>query len=221
MSRVSHELRTPLHTILGFSELLAEETNGRLSAKQKKFLEHIQQDADHLLGMIDDILDFNRGGAGALSLSTTSLPLLAAVTEAVDAIRPHAKSRSVSIHAGREPDLRVMADPMRLRQILYNLLNNALKFTHAGGKVTVDAKVEGDLVKITVCDTGIGIAPEECAHIFEKFYQVVNAGAQSPEGTGLGLAICRQLVELQGGTIWVTSELGKGSQFHFTLPQSL
>ncbi len=221
VSSVSHELRTPLHTIIGFSELLAEETKGPLNPKQKKFLHHIQHDAEHLLTLIDDILDLNRGGAGALSLYTASLSLLASVTEAEDAIRPHAKTRSVMIRKGDHLDLRVMADPMRLRQIFYNLLNNAVKFTGAGGEVQVDAEVVGDMVKIQVSDTGIGIAPKDCPHIFETFYQAGIKGTEPREGTGLGLAICRQLVEMQGGTIWVTSELGKGSQFHFTLPHSV
>jgi signal transduction histidine kinase len=110
---------------------------------------------------------------------------------------------------------------MRLRQILYNLLNNAVKFTGAGSEVLVDATLEGDMVKITVSDTGIGIAPEECALIFQTFYQAGVKAAEPREGTGLGLAICRQLVEMQGGTIWVDSELYKGSQFHFTLPLSV
>jgi PAS domain S-box-containing protein len=221
ISRASHELRTPLHTIIGFSDLLAEEVNGLLNPKQKKFLEHIQHDAEHLLGLIDDILDLNRGSAGALSLYTASLSLLDAVTEAVDSIRLHPKSRSVSLRKGDHLDVRVTADPMRLRQILYNLLNNAVKFTGAGSEVLVDATLEGDMVKITVSDTGIGIAPEECALIFQTFYQAGVKAAEPREGTGLGLAICRQLVEMQGGTIWVDSELYKGSQFHFTLPLSV
>jgi signal transduction histidine kinase len=112
----------------------------------------------------------------------------------------------------------VSADPIRLRQILYNLLSNGAKFTEAGGEVCVDAAVEGTTIKITVEDTGLGIPPEECARIFDKFYQVGFTPVGVREGTGLGLAICKQLVEMQGGKIWVESELKKGSNFHFTLP---
>ena len=109
---------------------------------------------------------------------------------------------------------------MRLRQILYNLLSNGVKFTETGGKVGVLAAVEGNLVKVTVTDTGLGIASEECERIFDKFYQVGFTPVGVREGTGLGLAICKQLVEMQGGTIWVESELQRGSRFHFTLPHS-
>jgi PAS domain S-box-containing protein len=218
MSSVSHELRTPLHTIIGFSELLAEDSSGPLNATQQKFLHHIRKDSEHLLGMISDVLDLSRMEAGRMTVRAESMPLHAAVTEAVDALRPFADSRSVSLREGDHLDQTVCADPQRLRQILYNLLNNGAKFTSAGGQVSVDACLKDKLVEITVSDTGMGIAKEDCTHIFEKFYQVQDNPRGVREGTGLGLAICRQLVELQGGTIWVESELQKGSRFRFTLP---
>jgi signal transduction histidine kinase len=146
------------------------------------------------------------------------MALQGAVREAVNALRPFADSRSVSLREGSHLDLTICADPIRLRQILYNLLNNGVKFTGAGGEVAVDARLKGGLVEITVSDTGKGISPKDCQHVFEKFYQVSDRPAGAREGTGLGLAICRQLVEMQGGTIWVESELHKGSQLHFTLP---
>jgi len=220
MASISHELRTPLHTIIGFAELLEEETQGLISEKQQRFLHHIHTDSEHLLGLINDVLDLSRIEAGGLVLRTTPLSLHAIVVEAVNAIRPYANSKSVLILEGDHLDLWVLADPMRLRQILYNLLSNAAKFTEPGGEVSVDAAVEGNLVKITVADTGLGIAKAECVRIFEKFYQVGFTSVGVREGTGLGLAICKQLVEMQGGTIWVESEIGKGSQFHFTLPHS-
>jgi signal transduction histidine kinase len=138
----------------------------------------------------------------------------------VNAIRPYADSKSVSIREGEHLDVSVWADAMRLRQILYNLLSNGAKFTAAGGEVCVDAEVEGDSVRITVADTGLGIAPEECTRIFDKFYQVGFTPVGVREGTGLGLAICKQLVEMQKGTIWVESKPGQGSRFHFTLPHN-
>ncbi len=219
LSSASHELRTPLHTILGFSELLADEGNGPLNEKQRKFLAHIQDDSAHLLNLINDILDLDRMEAGGLELNLESLSVRNAVSEAMDAIRPYAESTSVSLREGSDLDLHVLADPTRLRQILYNLLGNGIKFTREGGEVSVSAETKDDVVEITVSDTGTGIAPEELGRIFDKFYQtgVVRDGAR--EGTGLGLTISRQLVEMQGGTIWVDSELGKGSQFHFTLPR--
>jgi PAS domain S-box-containing protein len=218
MASVSHELRTPLHTIIGFSELLAEDGSGPLNAKQQMFLDHIRKDSEHLLGMINDVLELSRIEAGRLTVRTELMPLRPAVSEAITALHPFADSRSVSLREGSHLDLTVCADPQRLRQVLYNLLNNGAKFTGAGGEVSVDACLKDKLVEITVSDTGIGIAPEDCTHIFEKFYQVQDSPAGVREGTGLGLAICRQLVEMQGGTIWVESELHKGSRFHFTLP---
>jgi PAS domain S-box-containing protein len=218
MASISHELRTPLHTIIGFAELLEEETEGVLNQKQRRFLHHIHADSEHLLGLINDVLDLSRIEAGGLHLRTESLSLREIVEETVNAIRPYADSKSVSVREGEHLDVSVWADSMRLRQILYNLLSNGAKFTEAGGEVCVDAEVEGSSVRITVADTGLGIAPEECTRIFDKFYQVGFTPVGVREGTGLGLAICKQLVEMQKGTIWVESEPGQGSSFHFTLP---
>jgi PAS domain S-box-containing protein len=220
MASISHELRTPLHTIIGFAELLEEETDGVISEKQRRFLHHIQTDSEHLLGLINDVLDLSRIEAGGLHLRRESLSLRAIVVEAIDAIRPYAESKSVSIREGDPLDALVFADPMRLRQILYNLLSNGAKFTEAGGEVSVNAVTDGRLITITVADTGLGIPADECTRIFDKFYQVGFTPVGVREGTGLGLAICKQLVEMQGGTIWVESEMQKGSRFHFTLPHS-
>lgn len=220
MASISHELRTPLHTVIGFAELLGEETEGVLNERQRRFLHHIHADSEHLLGLINDVLDLSRIEAGGLHLHTESLSLRAIVGETVNAIRPYADSKSVSIREGEHLDVSVWADSMRLRQILYNLLSNGAKFTVAGGEVCVDAEVEGNSVRITVADTGLGIAPEECMRIFDKFYQVGFTPVGVREGTGLGLAICKQLVEMQKGTIWAESEPGQGSRFHFTLPHN-
>jgi PAS domain S-box-containing protein len=221
MASISHELRTPLHTIIGFAELLQEEGEGPLNNKQMRFLHHIHVDSEHLLSLINDVLDLSRIEAGGLHLRTETVGLLKIVAESINAIRPYADSKSVSIRMGDDLDVfSVWADPMRLRQILYNLLSNGAKFTGPGGEVFVGAVLEEGSVRITVSDTGLGIAPEERTRIFEKFYQVGFTPVGVREGTGLGLAICRQLVEMQGGTIWVESEPGKGSQFHFTLPHN-
>jgi PAS domain S-box-containing protein len=221
MASISHELRTPLHTIIGFAELLQEEGEGPLNNKQKRFLHHIYVDSEHLLGLINDVLDLSRIEAGGLHLRTETLGVLNIVAESINAIHPYADSKSVSIRMGDNlEEFSVWADPMRLRQILYNLLSNGAKFTEPGGQVTVNAAVEDGSVRITVADTGLGIAPEECTRIFDKFYQVGITPVGVREGTGLGLAICKQLVEMQGGKIWVESEPGKGSQFHFTLPHN-
>lgn len=218
MASVSHELRTPLHTIIGFAELLSEEGAGSLNEKQKRFVRHIQTDSEHLLGLINDVLDLSRIEAGGLVVRTEVLPLFAAISEAVNAIRPQADGQQVTVREGAVPKVDVVADPLRVRQILYNLLNNAVKFTDPGGEVAVSADFDEEFVQITVADTGRGIAEEECSRIFDKFYQVGYTTAGVRQGTGLGLTICKQLVEIQGGKIWVQSELGKGSHFHFTLP---
>ena len=220
MASISHELRTPLHTIIGFAELLQEEGEGPLNFKQQRFLQHIHVDSQHLLGLINDVLDLSRIEAGGLHLRTEPVSLIKIVSESIAAIRPYADSKSVSIRMGDNVYLSVLADPMRLRQVLYNLLSNGAKFTGPGGEVFVDAAVDGDTVTITVSDTGIGIAPEELTQIFDKFYQVGFTPIGVREGTGLGLAICKQLVEMQNGKIWVESLPMQGSQFHFTLPHN-
>lgn len=218
MASISHELRTPLHTIIGFAELLAEGTEGAWSEKQKRFLHHIQTDSEHLLGLINDVLDLSRIEAGGLQLHTEPVSLRAVVTDVIASLTPYANSRGVSLREGDSLEWFVSADPVRLRQIFSNLLNNGAKFTQAGGEVSVDAVLDGAFVRIAVVDTGIGIAAEECPRIFDKFYQVGYTPVGVREGTGLGLAICRQLVEMQGGKLWVESELAKGSKFYFTLP---
>jgi len=214
LASVSHELRTPLHTILGFTDLLGEELEGPLNDTQREFVRHIHRDSEHLLGLINDVLDLSRIETGQLRLHAESLSLREAIFEAVSGIKSHAEARSVDIDSDDPGDLHVIADPVRLRQILYNLLSNAVKFTAAGGKVTVKVRRQGAAVRITVADTGIGMSREDQAQIFERFYQVTHKTG----GAGLGLAICKQLVEMQGGSISVESELGIGSQFHFELP---
>jgi signal transduction histidine kinase len=218
IASVSHELRTPLHTIIGFSELLAEEGMGSLNEKQRRFVHHIQNDSEHLLGLINDVLDLSRIEAGGLVVRTEAVSLQTAITEAVNAILPQASRKQVAVREDLIPNIGVVADPLRMRQILYNLLSNGVKFTDPGGEVVVTASVDQDFVQITVADTGLGISSEECGRIFDKFYQVGYTTSGVRQGTGLGLTICKQLVEIQCGKIWVDSEPGNGSRFHFTLP---
>ena len=218
MASISHELRTPLHTIIGFAELLSEEGAGLLNERQRRFVSHIQTDSEHLLSLINDVLDLSRIEAGGLVVRTEALPLQPAISEAVSAIRPQAAGKQVSVREGTIPKTEILADPLRVRQILYNLLSNGVKFTDPGGEVAVSAELDADFVRITVADTGRGIPEEECSRIFDKFYQVGYTTAGVRQGTGLGLTICKQLVEIQGGKIWVDSEPGKGSHFYFTLP---
>ncbi|HWH56919.1 MAG TPA: PAS domain-containing sensor histidine kinase [Terriglobales bacterium] len=219
MASISHELRTPLHTIIGFGELLGEDHDAPLNDKQRRFLHHIQADSEHLLSLINDVLDLSRIEAGGLRLDTQPLLLAPVITESVHAILPYAAERRLlvatdELHEG----ISVLADPLRVRQILYNLLSNGVKFTAEGGSVNVSARMDGHFVRITVADTGVGIPEEECLRIFDKFYQTGYTSVGTRQGTGLGLTISKQLVEMQGGTIWVESKPGRGSRFHFTLP---
>ncbi len=218
IASISHELRTPLHTIIGFAELLDEQEVGPLNEKQQRFVHHIRADSDHLLNLINDVLDLSRIEAGGLTVRTVPLALETAISEAVNAIRPQAEGKGVAVREENIPAIGILADPLRIRQVLYNLLSNAVKFTESGGEVAVTAAEEESFVQITVSDTGLGIPPEECACIFDKFYQVGYTTAGVRQGTGLGLTISKQLVEAQGGRIWVESEPGKGSHFHFTIP---
>jgi len=219
LASISHELRTPLHTIIGFSELLAEESEGPLNEEQRRFLGHIHRDSGHLLALINDVLDFSRIEAGGLDLHPEELHLGEVISEAANAIRPSADAKSISMLTDADGQIRVLADRLRLRQVLYNLLSNAVKFTPGSGTISVNAtSVPNEKsARITVSDTGVGIADDERAQVFDKFYQVGLTTEGVREGTGLGLAICKQLVEMHGGRIWVESKLGQGSQFHFTL----
>jgi PAS domain S-box-containing protein len=218
IASVSHELRTPLHTIIGFAELLDEQEVGLLNEKQKHFLRHIRTDSDHLLSLINDLLDLSRIEAGGLMIRPEVILLQTVTSEAVNAIRPQAESKRISIREENIPSVFALADILRVRQIFYNLLSNAVKFTDPGGEVLVTARQDSEYIQVTVSDTGLGIPRTEQEHIFDKFYQVGNTTAGVRQGTGLGLTICKQLVEMQGGKIWVDSEPGHGSHFHFTLP---
>jgi PAS domain S-box-containing protein len=222
LASMSHELRTPLHTIIGFSELLAEEFEGPLNDSQKRYLSHIHRDSEHLLELINEILDLSKIEAGSLSLRPESIHLANAVADAVSSVQPRAALKGIALEDRNSFPGKVVADPLRLKEILYNLLGNALKFTPEGGRVWIEASAQDrKFVQITVADTGIGIPPEEQTNVFEKFYQVGQSASGIREGTGLGLAICKRLVEMQGGALWLESEPGRGSKFHFTLPQGV
>jgi PAS domain S-box-containing protein len=221
LASMSHELRTPLHTIIGFAELLGEENEGPLNNKQRRFLQHIQEDSEHLLGLINDVLDLSKIEAGGMSLRIEDVSLDAAIFEAMNAIRPRAAMKSLTLESDDIYSVFVAVDPMRLKEVFYNLLSNAVKFTPEGGKITLQTKEEGQFVRVTVADSGIGIPSDQLEQIFEKFYQVGYATSGVREGTGLGLAICKRLVEMHGGRIWIESDPGSGSQFHFTVPKAV
>ncbi|HUB18202.1 MAG TPA: PAS domain S-box protein [Acidobacteriaceae bacterium] len=218
LASMSHELRTPLHTIIGFAELLQEGHDGPLNEKQGRFVGHIRRDSEHLLELINDVLDLSKIESGQMQLKKETYPLARSVGEALDAIRPRAAAKGIAVEEHGERDALVDADPLRVKEMLYNLLSNAVKFTPEGGKVWVEVHAEAGFARVTVGDTGVGIPADEQENIFDKFYQVGNTTRGVREGTGLGLSITRQLVELHGGWIEVESAPGEGSRFTFTLP---
>ena len=218
LARMSHELRTPMNAIIGFSDLLDEQSEGPLNETYTRYVMHIRQGARHLLDLINDVLDLSKIEAGRIQLAEQIFAAADALGEVLSVIMPLAEIKKIRVAAGVSPELNLYADRTRFKQILYNLLSNAVKFTPDGGRVVVEsARTETGGVRFSVSDTGIGIPPEEREAIFEEFHQV-GAASSAKEGTGLGLAITRKLVELHGGKIWVESETGKGSCFHFTFP---
>jgi signal transduction histidine kinase len=219
LANMSHELRTPLNAILGFSEVLWERMFGDLNEKQAEFVQDILGSGRHLLSLINDILDLSKVEAGRMDLHLTSFDLPLAIESAVSLIRERAARQGIALTVAADESLgEMVADERKVRQILLNLLSNAVKFTPAGGRVEVKAERAGDWAELSVRDTGIGIAPEDQAAVFEEFRQVGGPAAQQLEGTGLGLALAKRFVELHGGTIGVQSEVGKGTTFTFTLP---
>jgi PAS domain S-box-containing protein len=218
LANMSHELRTPLNAIMGFSDLLAEGTAGRLNAKQERFVNHIKQGSSHLLQLINDILDLSKIEAGQLELRCEDFMVPDALPEVLSNIRPLAMAKNIEVQQKVEIEHTIFADRVRFKQILYNLLSNAVKFTPKDGRIAVACIEQGDFASISVTDTGVGIRAEDQAMVFEEFRQVDDPNGEKHEGTGLGLAITRRLVEQQGGQILLESAPGKGSRFTFTLP---
>jgi signal transduction histidine kinase len=218
LTRMSHELRTPLNAIIGFSDLLAEESSGPLNDKQKRFMNHVSAGAKHLLQLINDVLDVSKIEAGKIEFNPVDFIAADAIIEVLSIITPLAESKEIAIdnRIGNEWVLR--ADRIRMKQILYNLLTNAVKFTPEGGRVVIEASRENKFVHICISDSGIGIPPDEQRMIFEEFHQVGGTTKNPGQGTGLGLTITKRLVELHGGRIWVESALSQGSRFSFTIP---
>ncbi len=218
LASMSHELRTPLHTIIGFADLLAEELKGALNADQKRFVTHIQGDSRHLLELINDILDLSRIEAGHLELHPELFRPAAAITQTIAGLKPSANNKTISIVEDMDRSAQITADPVRFKEIISNLVSNAIKFTPEGGRITVECRQQPHQVMFSVTDTGIGIPVSEQQAIFDKFYQLGSTTRGVREGTGLGLAITKSLVEMHGGTISVESAPGEGSRFEFVLP---
>jgi len=219
LASMSHELRTPLNAIIGFADLLGEAVAGPLTIKQNQYVEHVRTAGRHLLQLINDILDLSKIEAGQLDLHPEDFPIDGALPEVLSMTGHLANRKNIEIETeAASSDLTVHADRIRFKQTLYNLLSNAIKFTPEGGRIRLKAGAQNGFICISVADTGVGIRPEDHDVIFEEFRQVGETTKGVKEGTGLGLAITKQLVERQGGKIWVESDLGRGSRFSFTLP---
>jgi signal transduction histidine kinase len=218
LANMSHELRTPLNAILGFSQVLRERLFGELNEKQEGYVEDILSSGNHLLSLINDVLDLSKVEAGEVELDVAPFSLRESLERGVVMVRERAQNDGVQVSLAANPDVDIVAgDERRIRQVIFNLLSNAVKFTPAGGAVDVCATQVNGEVRVSVADTGPGIAAEDRERIFEEFQQT-EAGIEKREGTGLGLALSKRLVELHGGRIWVDGELGNGSTFVFTLP---
>ena len=218
LANMSHELRTPLNAIIGFSQVLRDGLFGEVNAKQQEYLEDILTSGNHLLALINDVLDLSKVEAGQVQLELAPFSLEDALERGVSMVREQATKNGVQVtlHANGGLDV-VTGDERRVRQVIFNLLSNAVKFTSEGGSVDVTATQGKGEVRVSVADTGPGIADDDLGRIFEEFQQT-EAGARQHEGTGLGLALSRRFVEMHGGRIWCDSEIGKGSTFVFTLP---
>ena len=220
LANMSHELRTPLNAIIGFSEVLLEKMFGELNDKQLDYLRDIHGSGHHLLTLINDILDLSKIEAGRMELELGSFDLHELLDGASMLVRERASRHGLSLALDVADGLgEWVADERKVKQVVINLLSNAVKFTPAGGSVTLRARRVGDAVEIAVIDTGVGIAADQQALVFEEFRQAAGDHLRKSEGTGLGLALAKRFVELHGGTLRVESELGRGSTFAFMLPQ--
>ncbi len=220
LANMSHELRTPLNAVIGFSEVLLQQMFGELNPKQDEYLKDIYASGQHLLSLINDILDLSKIEAGRMELEAADFHLASAIDNALILVRERATRRGITLGCLIDEGLgTIRGDERKVKQVLLNLLSNALKFTPEGGRIDVRAALHEGRAEVSVADTGVGIAPEDHAAVFEEFRQVGTAD-KKVEGTGLGLALSQKFVQLHGGRIWVESELGRGSTFTFTLPVS-
>jgi signal transduction histidine kinase len=218
LASVSHELRTPMNAIIGYTKLMLDGLDGELTTQQQADLFRVAQAADNLLGLINGLLDLAKIEAGKMELNVEEVNITEVADEALELVRPRAGEKGLQVVSRIPPDLpTVWADRARVRQVLANMLANAVKFTERGSVSITAGAAEGWLT-VSVVDTGVGITPEAQAYVFDEFRQADSSTTRKYGGTGLGLAISKRLVTLHGGRIWVDSEVGRGSAFHFTLP---
>ncbi|MGK0469040.1 ATP-binding protein [Clostridium sp.] len=235
LATVSHELRTPLTSIIGFTEMVKRRFEGQIVDKLDLTMEKNQSsvikirrnfniilsEGERLSNLVNDLLDISRMEAGKISLNMREIDIEEIITQVITLTNPIIRNKSLQvIHNIREPLLKVMADKDKLMQVIINLISNAIKFTEEGCIVCTARRVQENII-VSIIDTGIGIKEEDKKYVFEKFSQVGDKLTNKPCGTGLGLAICKYIIEEHGGEIWVESEVGKGTDFSFSIPISV
>jgi signal transduction histidine kinase len=222
IANMSHELRTPLNSVIGFSQMLNEKIFGDLNEKQMHYVCNIQKSGKHLLELINDILDISKIESGKMEYTPEITDIKEIMDEIIVLMDPLVKEKYIHFESSSEFEkLEVNVDKIKIKQIIFNILSNAIKFTPENGKIWFDSKIINSNVQISVSDNGIGIALEKQKTIFEPFKQVSSFTNRAHGGTGLGLAIAKYYVKMHSGQIHVESEVGKGSTFTFTIPMNL
>ncbi len=224
IASMSHEFRTPLNSIIGFSDILLSSTFGELNERQTRYITNVLNSGNHLLQLINSVLDLARIEAGKMHIEYAQISVIGIVDEVMNIIQPMAQKKNISLSTKNSVgEISITADEVMFKQILYNLFTNAIKFTDNNGKVTLSLEMlkkndKEEFLKVSVIDTGRGIKPEDMERIFGQFEQVADSKSRENIGLGLGLALTRSLVEMQGGRIYLESEIGKGSTFSFVMP---
>src|SRR5881296_39374 len=214
LANMSHELRTPLNAILGFSEILLDVTMNLTAGERTEFLRNIHSSGQHLLGLINDILDLAKIEAGKMELKAEEMAVKDVIQEVTGILDPMARQQGLQVTTVGAAEAGVIsADRSKFKQVLYNLLSNAVKFTPAPGQITLTVKDSPEQLTVSVQDTGIGMKPEDLPKLFREFEQIDGSYTRRYQGTGLGLALCRRFVQMHGGRIWAESQFGKGSTF--------
>ncbi|WP_440951975.1 PAS domain S-box protein [Methanococcoides sp. FTZ1] len=219
ISTMSHEMRTPLTIIIGYADLLYLQNFGELNQKQKNYVGTILESAKHLLALINDTLDLSKIEASKMELNIEEVSINDVIDDVRTTLMPLTSSKNIDILANVNTDIAtIKVDKMKFKQILYNFVSNALKFTPEKGTITIETRPVSNMIQIDVIDTGIGISEENMKELFQPFQQVNNHETREQRGTGLGLTLVKKFVEMHGGEVWVQSEVGKGSTFGFTMP---
>jgi two-component system cell cycle sensor histidine kinase PleC len=219
LASMSHEIRTPLNSIIGFSDILTDDSFELSGEDKKRYAQHISTSGNHLLSIINDILDISKAEAGKMELQYEHILLPLIIGDVVESMTPSIAIRNISIHTSIEPDIEIVeVDSGKLKQILFNLIGNAVKFARNEGNIIVRCEIIGDIICFEIEDDGIGIKEEDIDKLFKPFSQVGDHSTKDNKGTGLGLSLVKELVELHKGDVWVKSEYEKYSIFGFSIP---